>query len=286
MQTNGNLFYLPLSLPEFFANWYEAPLAEPFSQDALELAKQNGQQIEMPPQYISLDNIEELRKISRTERYLEIGSKATLRDILKLGRSVPKILREALEGAASPLLHPLVSFGACVRPKTPRSEIAAALTALDARYELRSTPVSSRWLSASRYAALAKQGAASNRELLTRIRVPLEEWDYSIYRKIRQSDGGDSGDGAGSDSMVLLFLTRMQKDILTDIRVVFTADAVYRVRSAEGFLTGKHLPLAERDAETFVSLWKDCIAGIETLTPMRQEIAALCIESCIAQFID
>jgi CO/xanthine dehydrogenase FAD-binding subunit len=280
MQTNGNLFYLPLSLPEFFANWYEAPLAEPFSRDALELAKQNGQQIEMPPQYISLDNIEELRKISRTERYLEIGSKATLRDILKLGRSVPKILREALEGAASPLLHPLVSFGACVRPKNPRSEIAAALTALDARYELRSAPASSRWLSASRYAALAEQGAASNRELLTRIRVPLDEWDYSIYRKIRQIDNTESG------SMVLLFLTKMQKDILTDIRVVFTADAVYRVRSAEGFLTGKHLPLAERDAETFVSLWKDCIAGIETLTPMRQEIAALCIESCIAQFID
>ncbi|MDR1230292.1 MAG: FAD binding domain-containing protein [Spirochaetaceae bacterium] len=279
MHINGNHLYLPTSLPEFFANWYEAPLAEPFSCDALDLARQNGQQIAMPPQYIALDFIDELRKISRTERYLEIGSKASLRDILKLGRSVPKILRQVLEGAASPFLHPLISFGACVRPKNQRNEIAAALTALDARYELRSSPVSSRWLSASRYAALAEQGAGSGRELLTRVRVPLDEWDYSIYRKLRQIDD------AGTGSMVLLFLTRMQKDILTDIRVVCAADAVYRERSAEGFLTGKHLPLAQRDAETFVSLWKDYFAGIESWDPMQQEIAALCIESCIGQFI-
>jgi CO/xanthine dehydrogenase FAD-binding subunit len=280
MQINGNHFYLPASLTEFFANWYDAPLAEPFACDALLLVKQSGQRIEFPPQYISLDYIEELKKISRTERYLEIGSKATLRDILKLGRSVPKILRQVLEGAASPFLQPLISFGACVHSKNQHGEIVAALTALDARYELRSSSMSSRWLSASRYAALAEQGAASGRELLTRIRVPLDEWDYSIYRKLRQIDD------AGTGSMVLLFLTRIQKDLLTDIRVVLAADAVYREKSAEGFLTGKRLPLADRDAETFVSLWKDYFASIETLDPMQQEIAAHCIESCIAHFID
>jgi CO/xanthine dehydrogenase FAD-binding subunit len=280
MNKNRDYFYLPASLPEFFANWFEAPLAEPFACDALLLVKQNGQRIEIPPQYISLDYIEELKKISRTERYLEIGSKATLRDILKLGRSVPKILREVLEGAASPFLHPLVSFGACVHPKNQRCEIVAALTALDARYELRASATSGRWLSASRYAALAEQGAGSSRELLTRIRVPLDEWDYSIYRKLRQIDD------AGTGSMVLLFLTKMQKDILTDIRVVFAADTVYREKSAESFLTGKHLPLAKRDAEAFVSLWKDYFVGIETLGPMQQKIATFCIDSCIAHFID
>jgi CO/xanthine dehydrogenase FAD-binding subunit len=280
MHTNDNRLYLPTSLPEFFTNWFEVPLAEPFACDALIMVKQNGQRIEIPPYYISLDFIEELRKISRTERYLEIGSKATLRDILKLGRSVPKILRQVLEGATSPFLHPLISFGACVHPKNQRGEIVAALTALDARYELRSSPTTSRWLSASRYTALAEQGTESVRELLTRIRLPLDEWDYSIYRKLRQVDN------AGNGSMVLIFLTKMQKDILTDIRVVLAADAVHRERSAESFLTGKHLPLAERDAETFVSLWRDYFAGIETLDEMRREIATLCIESCITRFID
>jgi CO/xanthine dehydrogenase FAD-binding subunit len=280
MLINGNHFYLPTSLTEFFSNWFEAPLAEPFSCDALLLVKQSGQQIEIPPQYISLDYIEELKKISRTERYLEIGSKASLRDILKLDRSVPKMLRQVLEGAASPSLHPLISFGACVHPRNQRSEIAAALTALDARYELRSAPASSRWLSASRYAALTEQGVGSGRELLTRIRIPLDQWDYSIYRKLRQID--DTGTG----SMVLLFLTKMQKDILTDIRVMFAADAAHRQKSAESFLIGKHLPLAERDAETFVSLWKDYLAAIETLSQRQQKIAVHCIESCIAHFID
>jgi CO/xanthine dehydrogenase FAD-binding subunit len=280
MTANADNFYLPTSLPEFFTDWFKAPLAEPFACDALQLVKQSGQLIEIPPQYISLDFIGELKKISRTERYLEIGSKAALRDILKLGRSVPAILRQVLEGAASPFLHPLISLGACVQPKSQRSEIAAALTALDARYELRLSPASSRWLSASRYAALTEQGAGFGRELLTRIRVPLEEWDYSIYRKLRQVDD------VGTGSMVLLLLTKMQKDILTDIRVVLAADTVYREKSAESFLTGKHLPLAERDAEPFVSFWRDYLANIKTLDPMQQEVATLCIESCIARFID
>jgi CO/xanthine dehydrogenase FAD-binding subunit len=280
MSVNGDSFFLPASLTEFFADWFKAPLAEPFSGDALQLAGQGRQHIEIPPQYISLDFIDELKKITRTERYLEIGSKATLRDILKLGRSVPKVLRQVLEGAASPFLHPLISFGACVHPKNQRSEIVAALTALEARYELRSSPTASRWISASRYTALVEQGAMSGRELLTRIRVPLDEWNYSIYRKFRQMDDLDVC------SMTFLLLTRIQKDILTDIRVAVAAGTVYREKSAESFLAGKHLPLAERDAELFVSLWRDYFAGIEALSPMQREIAASCIESSIAHFID
>jgi CO/xanthine dehydrogenase FAD-binding subunit len=275
-----NDFYQPASLAEFFADWFKAPLAEPFACDALQLVKRGSHQIEMPPQYLSLDFIDELKKISRTERYLEIGSMATLRDILKLGRSVPKILRQVLEGAASPSLHPLISFGACIHPKTQRSEIAAALITLDARYELRTSPSSSRWLSSARYAALADQGTSPGRELLTRVRVPLGEWDYSIYRKIRQIDDAAVG------SMVMLLLAKMQKDILTDIRVVFAIDSVYREKNAESFLSGKHLPLAQRDTDFFVSLWRDYFAELELLTPMQQEVAVRCIKSGIARFTD
>jgi CO/xanthine dehydrogenase FAD-binding subunit len=279
MNLNADNSYFPTSLAEFFADWFKVPLAEPFSCDALQLVKQSKRRIEIPPNYISLDFIDELKKISRTERYLEIGSKAAVRDILKLGRSVPVILRQVLEGAASPFLHPLISFGACVHPKSQRSEIVAVLTALDARYELRSSPVSSRWLSASRYAALGEHGAGLGRELLTRIRVPLGEWDYAVYRKLRQID--DTGTG----SMVVLLLSKMQKDILTDIRVVLAAGTVHREKNAESFLSGKHLPLAERDAAPFVTYWRDYLAGLKINT-MQQEIAARCIESCIARFID
>jgi CO/xanthine dehydrogenase FAD-binding subunit len=280
MNPNADNVYFPTTLAEFFADWFKAPLAEPFSCDAFELVKQSGRRIEIPPQYVSLDFIDELKKISRTERYLEIGSKATLRDILRLGRSVPAILRQVLEGAASPLLHPLISFGACVQSKDGRNEIAGALTALDARYELKLSPASSRWLSASRYDALAEQGAGFGRELLVRIRVPLDEWDYAVYRKLRQID--DTGAG----SMVVLLLAKMQKDILTDIRVVLAAGTVHREKGAESFLTGKHLPLAERDIEPFAAYWRDYLADIKTLSPMQQETALLCIESCISRFID
>jgi CO/xanthine dehydrogenase FAD-binding subunit len=144
---------------------------------------------------------------------------------------------------------------------------------------------SSRWISAARYAALAEQGAASGRELLTRIRVPLEEWDYSIYRKLRQVDD------AGSGSMTSLILTKIQKDILTDIRVVLAlsgsaAVSVLREKSAESFLNGKQLPLNERDTEHFLTLWRTHLSEIEQMSPMQKDMATLCIESGIKHFID
>jgi CO/xanthine dehydrogenase FAD-binding subunit len=277
MNAGTNNFYQPSTLAEFFACRMKAPYAAPFTCDVLRLQQQRGQRIAIPAQFISLDSIEELKKISRTERYLEIGSKVTLREVLKLGRSVPNILRQVLEDTASPLLQQLISFGGCLYSGGRQSDVVAALAALDARCELRASAAPGRWLSAAHYAA-AEPEAAFNSELLTRVRLPLDEWNYSIYRRIKTDD--EKGGG-----MTLLLLAKIQKDLLTDIRVTLASGAVYREKGAESFLTGKHLPLLERDAKHVASLWRAGLNDTDAFGPLQLEIAVQCIESSIMRFI-
>jgi len=78
--------------------------------------------------------------------------------------------------------------------------------------------------------------ASGSQELLTRIRVPLELWDYILYRKL-----GDRGSRIESNG-VATFLARAQKDILSEVRLVFAGPFIFRDRDIEAALTGKRCP--------------------------------------------
>jgi CO/xanthine dehydrogenase FAD-binding subunit len=93
-------------------------------------------------------------------------------------------------------------------------------------------------------------------ELLTRIRVPLEPWTFNWYRKINKTGGNKPGGG-------ILLILRNQKDILTDIRVVYSGNAILREKNSESMLAGKHLPLDHKDAQAFVDSWKDYLYSLE-----------------------
>ena len=86
--------------------------------------------------------------------------------------------------------------------------------------------------------------------------------------------------------MTVLVLTKIQKDILTDIRVVLAAGTVLRDKGAENYLLGKHLPLDEKDALQFAGLWRDYLADIDALTAMQRDVAVRCIEDGLRHFVD
>jgi CO/xanthine dehydrogenase FAD-binding subunit len=92
-----------------------------------------------------------------------------------------------------------------------------------------------------------------NRELLTRVRLPLHQWDYSIYKKILLENP--------QTSEILVFLARAQKNILTDIRVVYKTGKIFRNKNSEEILNGKLLPLSRKTAYDFIENWKDFLAN-------------------------
>jgi CO/xanthine dehydrogenase FAD-binding subunit len=138
-----------------------------------------------------------------------------------------------------------------------RLNATAPLIALDARYELRTT-LTARWISATRFSSVPGPLAFNPQELLTRIRIPLEQWNYSLFKHFTDFYP-ENAMGAS-----IVFITRIQKNILTDLRVVFAGETVIRDKNSEAFLSGKHLPLDRRDITHFIELWRAFLSAVDT----------------------
>jgi CO/xanthine dehydrogenase FAD-binding subunit len=250
-----NQIFFPLSYSELFASWNRFPEAAPFAGGTGILREQGRKIFALPPIILSLDRLEELQRISRTERYLEIGAMAKLSQITALGKLVPKALRHCLESIAGQQLRNMATIGGNICYPGRCLDSAAVFTALDGQYELRSAQ-SSRWVSAARFFSSDGQNAMSPQELLTRIRVPLENWDYTSYRKF---------DGQANQSRTAVFLAKIQKSILTDIKVIYKTALIWRDKNIESKLIGKELPLNRRIASDFVEQWGAFIDGVDSI---------------------
>jgi CO/xanthine dehydrogenase FAD-binding subunit len=253
MAAQHDQVFFPVSFQELFSSWARFPEAAPFAGGTAFIRSQGVQIPELPQSILSLDKLEELRRITRTERYLEIGAMVKISDIIRLGKIVPEALRLSLEGIGCPQLRSLATIGGNICFRDRRLDASAALTALDAAYELRSAQ-SARWISAARFSSFRGPPAFNQGELLTRIRVPLEQWDYTAYRKF-----GNSLDNGGT----AVFIMKNQKNMLGDIRIVFAGKGILRDKNSETSLIGKQLPLNIREAENFMDHWNTFLSALE-----------------------
>ena len=88
-----NKVYFPATMFELHSIWSRFPDAILYAGGSSFIYGQDSYYINLPLDLISLEKLEELRRISRTERYLEIGAMVELNEVLRLGKIVPKILR-------------------------------------------------------------------------------------------------------------------------------------------------------------------------------------------------
>jgi CO/xanthine dehydrogenase FAD-binding subunit len=270
--------FFPASFHELFSAWSRVPNAKPYAGGTEIIRGQRKSIIDLPPIILCLDKLPELHRITRTERYLEIGAMARLNQIIWLGKIVPEVLSKCLKRIAGFQVRNIATIGGSICCVSRLPDTCAPLCALDAQFELRSAH-SSRWISASRFynavtehtpADSAAQTAMGEQELLTRIRLPLDQWGYSIYKKFA------SGDSNNSELMV--FLAKTQKNVLQDIKVIFKAQTILRNKNGEDFLIGKHLPLSRKAAGDFVESWKNFLADRHEIAPFTKNELINCIE--------
>jgi CO/xanthine dehydrogenase FAD-binding subunit len=250
-----NQVFFPSNFQELFSVWGRFPEAVPFAGGAELIRGQGKRTPVLPKTILSLEKLEELGRITRTERYLEIGAMVRLNEIISLGKIVPEVLTQCLTSIAGPQLRNIATIGGNICNPSRRFDAAAPMIALDAHYELRSAQAA-RWISASRFSSFAGSSTLAPRELLTRIRVPLDQWTYSLYRKFNILGKDEPGDA-------IIFILRNQKNILEDIRVVFSGDSVFREKNSEVLLIGKKLPLDRKDAHAFVERWKTYLDAVK-----------------------
>ena len=256
----SQVFY-PSSFQELFSAWKDYGSPDDKGDTTLcaggtgLLRHQSSRIPVLPRNIISLEKIPELRKISRTERHIEIGCMVRLSQIISLGKIVPEGLARCLGLVADPQLRNQATIGGNLCYPSRRLDASAPMIALDAQFELR-TAQAARWIMASRFSSLPGPPSLAPRELLTRIRIPLEPWTFTRYSKFNITGSSETGGG-------ILFVMRNEKDILTDIRLVYSGLAILREKNSESMLSGKHLPLDKKDAVAFVDSWKSYLHGLE-----------------------
>ncbi|MDR1839075.1 MAG: FAD binding domain-containing protein [Treponema sp.] len=257
MDAQLNQVFFPVSLHELFSTWSRFPDAVPYAGGTNIISRQGKNIISLPKVILCMDKLEDLHRVTRTEQYLEIGALVKLNRLIRLGKKVPEIIRTCLENIAGVQLRNIATVGGNLCSAHYLYDLSAPFTALDAQYELRNAH-RTRWVSASRFHSTEEHNVLENQELLTRVRLPLHQWDYSIYKKFNT--------GHLQNNEVLVFLAKAQKTILTDIRVVYKANTILRDKNSEDILNGKILPLNRRTALDFIENWKIFLSGREDVS--------------------
>jgi len=272
MKAPLNQVIIPDSFQELFAAWNRFPDAVLFAGGTNLISKQDKNMLYLPPVFLSLDKIEELQSITRTEHYLEIGSMVKLNRLIKLGKIVPEVICSCLKKIAGVQLRNIATIGGNICSVSRLLDLPAPLAALDAQYEFRSASNSTRWVSASRFHS-EEHAMLGKQELLTRIRLPLHQWDYTIYKKFYGEDSFNSNS--------LVFLAITQKNILSDIRVIYKANALYRNKIGEDILIGKYLPLSRKTTHDFIVSWIEYLAGKPEISEFSKNSLLNCIEEYV-----
>jgi CO/xanthine dehydrogenase FAD-binding subunit len=206
-----------------------------------------GGGLELPAKVIYLGNVTELSRISRTQRYLDIGTTLSLARIMSVGRNVlPKLLQAALGSVATPSVRNLATLGGNLCSGDGGGDTLPALSAVGAQVELRSLGAA-RWVNAQRFAD-PTGGVLRAGEIACRVRVPLEEWDVQVYRKVGRRHG------SGQASLSFGAVARFPKGTLEALHCSFGGLGAGTLpgREIEARLKNARLPLAPKAVDALL----------------------------------
>lgn len=192
---------------------------------------------ELPPVSFIIKNIPDFNFIEKRERYIEIGSGVSLTSILELGeKHLPPIFYHALNSIATPLVRNIATLGGNLCAEPVRGTLFAPLLAMDSILEFRAR---SEILSLPMYQFTGVPSGS----VLTKVRIPLHDWDLSLFRRVGPS--WTLNENCGSYA----FLASIQKETLLNLRIAFCGVLRLRSRELENKLIGTKLPLSPREIE-------------------------------------
>lgn len=247
--------YVPSTLGQVLSLLKREPKALLLAGGTYILTRLNNRFSSLPGPIIYLGNVEELTNIGRTDQFLEIGACVSIRHTLELGKNLlPGILNRALERLATPLIKNRATIGGNICVTDKRMDSYPVLQLLNVMVELRSSN-SSRWIPINKLIDERGEVAMNEGELLTRLRIPIEQWDIQEYRKI------GSLYESGGNQLSFCALARTQKGVINEFTFAFGAigPAVLRDRIIEAELSGKKLPLSERERKYILDLLKKAV---------------------------
>ncbi|HOV38885.1 MAG TPA: FAD binding domain-containing protein [Spirochaetales bacterium] len=268
-RTREPQIYLPSSLSELLAQKQRNPEAVPFAGGTYLLWTQSKDSLHLPPAVLFLRNVKEICRIGRTESRLDLGAAASIKRILRAGPKIlSPILVHTLELICPAGVSGLATLGGNLSVPDRCMTSFPILHVLDARCEIRNSK-RTRWIPVTSLRTPEGNLVLEPTEIITRIQIPLEEWSFSVVKRI-----GAFSYGISKDSLVLVVLGKTHRSIFSEFRFALGnfSSTLYRNRDLETLLIGSSLPLSQRDIETFLKAVKEDILSREfRISPARLE---------------
>ena len=215
----------------------------------------------LPESILFLKNLPELETIAKRERFIDFGAAATLGTILELGeKNVPQILYQAISLAANPGVRSLATIGGNIAQAPMQHSCLIPLVALDTQIEIR-TRKETFWMPLIQYCDESSTVLRQSPHIILRVRVPFEEWNISYYKRL-----GPIGH-ITADTASFVFMARTQKNLLSDVKLLFGATQLIKSKEFENLLTGKGLPIDRRSVGALMKeteeIFNDTFAAAE-----------------------
>lgn len=218
---------------------------------------------EWPASSLVIRNIDEFKQINLHEHYAEFGAEVTLSQIHALGRKrIPSVLYEAIDTIANPFVRNLATLGGNICDQKRYHTLFSPLLALDAQLEIYS-------LTDAQYIPFSKFVRVPDKCILTRVRVPLTDWEVAVFKRLGPEHS------LSEESAAFTFLATTQKGILSDLRIAFVSSIVLRSRELENALIGSRLPLTDKAvdavAERADAMYDEAMGDTAKRNPMQKD---------------
>ncbi len=224
------------------------------------------------PEIICLGEIEDLKKMSRNDRMIEVGAMVPLNEILKSHRSsIPKILRENIEAVGSPLLTGRATLGGAIATNSPLSTLPGTLIVLGANVEMRTInkhSTRSKWTPLPLLVNTLKnaQILLPPNTLITRARVSLQDYDCSYFRE----EGSYINDT--ENTVAVAFTAKMGQDNLLSphIALTFPKQGLLYSKDLDNILMQLNFPLGRDEFKQFLQITYTFINAVMSITNLQK----------------
>lgn len=195
---------------------------------------------EQPVAIIDISGIDELRKISRCNGYVELGALITFREIEQHQEGLKEwapVLVSACRNVGSVQIRNIGTLGGNLGTASPAGDLIPALYVLEAEVHLLSSRCE-RWVAVSDFFDGPGSTVCMSDEMITGVRFrPMEEGEKSFFQKIGQRKAVTISKASAAGTILL------KNSVVSCccLAIGAVAPTVIRVPNAEKYLTGNRL---------------------------------------------
>lgn len=221
---------------------------------------------------IFLGNVQELKRISRSERYLEIGSQVTIEQVLKVGQHIlHPVFARACRESGSYVIRSQATIGGALGIEHLSLNIPTALSVLDSQIEVRNSVHkrnNSQWIPVHRMFNRNRERNTLQPAIITKVRILLEEGDFEFFKSVGEPYLNPE------EAVIFSVFAKYNLPAISEYRfaISFPLSGIFRSREIETAVSSNDLPLEQRDISKIIkSLREDLKESMFTISPLQQD---------------